>query len=350
MPSDYEAYRKYSWLARMICYDYTDRVEPFGLDESWLDVTGSLALFGGDPMAVAHEISARVKAELGLTVSIGVSWNKVFAKLGSDMDSGDGVVPITRENYREVAWSLPASEMIYVGPASSSKLHAAGYETVGDLASTGDHFLAKRFGKIGFMLRAFARGEDGSPVRVMDPAKADVDYEVKGVGNGLTAPHDLSCESDVAALVWLLSESVGQRLREQRLRCRTVSAGIRRAGDLSGCSRQVTARMPTCLTRDIANSAMELIRSIQPIDEDHALRAVHVRATGLVPMDAPVQPDLFGDEEEILKLERLDFAVDVLRGRFGNACVRRGVELTDETMAGLDIKRDNTVHPVGFLR
>lgn len=95
---------------------------------------------------------------------------------------------------------------------------------------------------------------------------------------------------------------------------------------------------------------MELIRSIQPIDEEHALRAVHVRATGLVPMDAPVQPDLFGDEEEILKLEHLDFAVDVLRGRFGNACVRRGVELTDETMAGLDIKRDNTVHPVGFLR
>lgn len=350
VPPDYTAYKRYSKLARMIYYEYTDRVEPFGLDESWIDLTGSIHLFGGDAMLVAREISGRVKSELGLTVSVGVSWNKVFAKLGSDTDPGDGIVQITPENYRDVAWPMAASEMIYVGPATMCKLHSAGYETIGDLAHAGDYFLNRRFGKIGPMLRTFARGEDASPVRVMDPSKADVDYVVKGIGNGLTAPRDLVSESDVKALVWLLSESVTQRLRESRLRCRTVSVGIRRAGDLSGYSRQTTLRTPTCLTGEVARLAMGLIKANQPLDEEHAIRAIHVRSTNLSSMDDPLQCDLFGDAEETLKAERLDLAIDALRSRFGNRCVHRAVELTDEVMGGLDIKRDNTVHPIGFLR
>ncbi len=347
---DYAAYKRYARLARMIYYDYTDLVEPFGLDESWIDVTGSLSLFGGSATLVAKEISERVKSELGLTVSIGVSWNKIFAKLGSDTDAGDGVISITRENYRDVVWPMAASEMIYVGLATARKLHSAGYETIGDVACAGDYFLRRRFGKIGPMLRSFARGEDTSPVRALDPAKADVDYVVKGIGNGLTAPHDLESDSDVKALVWLLSESVAQRLRESRLRCRTISVGARFAGDLSGYSRQTTLRMPTCLTRDIATFAMGLLRANQPFDTDHALRAVHVRVTNLVPMDVPVQGELFGDAEKIERMERLDFAIDALRSRFGNTCVKRAVELTDEALSDLDIKRDNTVHPIGFLR
>lgn len=230
------------------------------------------------------------------------------------------------------------------------KLHAAGYETIGDLAHAGDYFLDRRFGKIGRMLRGFARGEDASPVRVMDPARADVDYVIKGIGNGLTAPHDLVCESDVKALVWLLSESVSQKLRESRFRCRTISVGIRRSVDLAGYSRQRTLRLPTCLTRDVANMAMSLIKENQPLDKDHAIRAIHVRTTNLVPMDEPLQVDLFGDAEEVLRQERLDLAIDGLRRRFGNKCVHRAVELTDEVMGSLDIKRDNTVHPIGFLR
>ena len=347
---DYAAYKRYSRLARMIYYGYTDLVEPFGLDESWIDITGSLPLFGGDAMLVAREISERVKSELGLTVSVGISWNKVFAKLGSNTDPGDGIIAITRDNFRDVAWPMAASEMVYVGPATMRKLRSAGYETIGDLAHAGDYFLKRRFGKIGIMLRAFARGEDTSLVKAMDPSRADVDYVVKGIGNGLTAPHDLECDSDVKALVWLLSESVAQRLRESRMRCRTVSVGVRFARDLSGYSRQRTLRTPTCLTRDIANVAMGLLRSNQSLDKEHALRAVHVRVTNLVPMDVPVQCELFGNAEEVERLERLDLAIDALRGRFGNTCVKRAVELTDEVMSGLDIKRDNTVHPVGFLR
>lgn len=350
VPPDYAAYKRYSTLARMIYYEYTNQVEPFGLDESWIDVTGSMHLLGSSPMLVAQEISERVKEELGLTVSVGVSWNKVFAKLGSDTDPGDGIIAITKDNYKDVAWPMPASEMIYVGPATTRKLQSAGYMTIGDLAHAGDYFLDKRFGKIGRMLRAFARGEDMSPVRVMDPAKADVDYVVKGVGNGLTAPRDLVCEADVKALVWLLSESVSQRLRESHLRCKTISVGIKRAVDLTGYSRQTTLRVPTCLTSDVANITMELIWASQPLDEEHAIRAIHVRTTNLSSMLEPMQHDLFGDVEKVSKLEKLDLIIDKLRRRFGNKCVHRAVELTDEVMSGLDIKRDNTVHPVGFLR
>lgn len=350
VPPDYAAYKRYSTLARMIYYEYTNQVEPFGLDESWIDVTGSMHLLGGSPMLVAQEISERVKEELSLTVSVGVSWNKVFAKLGSDTDPGDGIIAITKDNYKDVAWPMPASEMIYVGPATTRKLQSAGYMTIGDLAHAGDYFLDKRFGKIGRMLRAFARGEDMSPVRVMDPAKADVDYVVKGVGNGLTAPRDLVCEADVKALVWLLSESVSQRLRESHLRCKTISVGIKRAVDLTGYSRQTTLRVPTCLTSDVANITMELIWASQPLDEEHAIRAIHVRTTNLSSMLEPMQHDLFGDVEKVSKLEKLDLIIDKLRRRFGNKCVHRAVELTDEVMSGLDIKRDNTVHPVGFLR
>lgn len=350
VPPDYQAFKKYSRLARMIYYSYTDLVEPFGLDECWIDVTGSLHLFGNDPMLLAQEISERIKAELGLTVSVGVSFNKVFAKLGSDMDGGDGIVQITQENFKEVAWDLDVADLIYVGRATTRKLRSSGITTIGDLAHTSDYYLKKRFGVIGFMLRDFANGLDRSEVRTFDPNIADTEYEIKGIGNGLTAPHDLTCESDAKALVWLLCESVGQRLRESRFRCRTICVGLRSAGDLSYCSRQRTLKTPTCLTKDIANVAMNLILESQPLDEEHALRGISVRVTNLSSMDKPIQYDLFGDTEQIEKNEKLDLTVDALRNRFGNTCVRRVVELTDDAMKHLDIKRDNTVHPIGFLR
>lgn len=349
---DYAAYKRYTRLARSLYYEYVDQVEPFGLDESWLDVTGSVNLFGS-PAAIAREISERVKSELGLTVSVGVSWNKVFAKLESDTDPGDGIVAITPENYRETAWPMPADELICVGPAVYRRLKQKAIFTIGDLARISDALCRRLFGgtgKTGLMLRTFARGEDASPVKPMDPAKTDVDYDIKGIGNGLTAPHDLACEEDVRALVWLLSESVAQRMRELGYRCRTVSVGGRFAGELSGYTRQRTAKAPTCLTSDIANTAMDLLRAAHPFDEEHALRSVHVRATNLVPMATPVQYDFFGDAERMAALENLELAINDSRRRFGNKCVHRAVELTDEAMAGVDIKGSNTVHPVGFMR
>ena len=349
VPPDYRAYQRYSRLARRIYYDYTNQVEPFGLDESWLDVTGSVRLFGGDARLMAEEISERVKAELGITVSIGVSWNKVFAKFGSDADSGDGIDFITRENYREKVWPLPVRELIYVGRATERKLNGAAVFTIGELANASDAMLATRLGKMGGILKAFARGEDVSPVKVMDPDAADVWREVKSVGNGLTAPHDIACVSDAKALIYLLAESVAQRLRELRMRAHTIGIGVRDAKTLGGYVRQRRLRLATCITAEIASCAFGLLLENEPLDAGHPLRALHVRASGLEPFEQVQQPTLFHNEERRVAAERLDMAIDDLRRRFGNSCVRRVAELTDESLTGLDIKADNVIHPVGFF-
>lgn len=157
LPPRYKLYRRYSEMARAIYYQYTDLVEPFGLDECWIDLTGSLSLHGGDAVLVACEISERVKAELGCTVSIGVSWNKIFAKFGSDYRKPDAITAITRDNYRDIVWRAPVRDLLYVGPATERKLHASAIRTIGDLAHASDAYLQRRFGKVGFVLRTFVQ-------------------------------------------------------------------------------------------------------------------------------------------------------------------------------------------------
>ncbi len=347
LPPRYKLYRAYSEMARAVYNQYTDLVEPFGLDESWLDITGSMRRRGWDAYEVAQEIGSRMKEELGVTVSIGVSWNKVFAKFGSDYRKPDAITVIDRANYRDVVWTAPVRSLLYVGPATERKLHGSGILTIGDLAHASDAYLQRRFGKIGFMLRTYARGEDDTPVKPYDPDRRDVDRTVKSYGNGLTAPHDIVCERDAKALIWLLSESVAQRLREDGVRARTVSIGVRSGLDLSGYGRQAKLRRPTAATLEIAQAAWGLLRANEALDEGHPVRALHVRASDLSSMREPVQLSFVDDGRA--HLEDLDFAIDDLRRRYGNTCVVRGAELADETLAGTDIKDENTVHPVGVL-
>lgn len=347
LPPQYRLYQRYSRMAQEIYYQYTDLVEPFGLDECWLDLTGSMPIHGGRPMRVAEEISERIKAELGVTVSIGTSWNKIFAKFGSDYRKPDAITPITRENYKNIVWESPVRSLLYVGPATERKLYTAGYFTIGQLAHATDYFLRRRFGKVGFILRAFARGEDETPVKAYDPEAHNVDRTIKSFGNGLTAPHNIESISDAKALLWLLSESVAQRLREHSFRARTVSIGVRSQLDLSGYGCQAPLPHPSAATRDIARLAWSLLAGHQDIDAEHPIRALHVRASNLVPVTSEEQLDLF--ESETHRLEHLDTAIDDLRRRFGNTSIIRGTELLDESLRGMDIKDENTVHPVGYF-
>lgn len=349
LPPRYKLYRRYSELARAIYYQYTDLVEPFGLDECWLDLTGSIALHGGDALVVAREISERMKAELGCTVSIGVSWNKIFAKFGSDYKKPDAITCITRQNYRAVVWGAPVRELLYVGPATERKLHAYGIETIGQLAHASDAYLKRKLGKIGFVLRTFARGEDTTPVKPYDPTARDVEREVKSYGNGLTAPHPITTAADARALIWILSESVSQRMRDDGMQARTVSIGVRNDVDLSGYGCQVKLPHPSAATRHIAQAAWAMLVANERFDENHPIRALHVRATDLVaptPLEHE-QLELFANPEP--DWERLDLCIDDLRRRFGNTCIVRGTELLDSSLAGLDIKDENTVHPVGYF-
>lgn len=352
VPPDYEAYKRYSRLARSIYYDYTDLVEPFGLDECWMDVTGSLSLHGGSEMLVAQEISERIKAELGLTVSVGLSWNKVFAKFGSDTDSGDGIAHITPENYREVVWPQPAEELLWIGPATKRKLNAIGIVTIGDVARAEPQLMRNLLGKMGLVIHSFANGLDDSPVKPLGLATYDTERsEIKSIGNGLTAPHDIVDAGSAKALIWLLSESVAQRLRAHGFRARTVAISIRSASDLGYCTRQCALPFPSCLTGEIAEAAFSLLEA-EFCGREISVRALDVRATSLIPSSIPIQLDLFGAEgvqERRCKLEALDNAIDTLRARFGNKCVMRMVELSDESMADVDIERTNTVHPIGYF-
>ena len=348
VPPRYDVYQRYSALARRIYYQYTDLVEPFGLDECWIDLTGALALSTRAPLDVAREISQRMKDELGCTVSVGVSWNKVFAKFGSDLRKPDAVTAITPENYRQLVWKAPVGELLYVGRATRAKLHSSGVDTVGDLACASPELLRRRLGKVGLVLRAFARGEDATPVKPFDPTRNEVDRTVKSFGNGLTCPHDIVCAADAKALIYLLAESVAQRLREARFRASTVSIGVRDAHDLTSYGRQTTLSRATNTTGQIARTAWELLAANEPLDEEHPLRGLHVRASNLEPIDAPQQLDLGFDARRRV-LEDLDETIDDLRRRFGNTCIQRGVELMDESLLDLDVKRDNVVHPVGYF-
>lgn len=347
LPPRYRLYRRYSEMARNIYYQYTDLVEPFGLDECWLDLSGSLHLHGGDARMVAREISERMKAELGCTVSIGVSWNKIFAKFGSDYKKPDAITVITRDNYKKIVWESPVRELLYVGPATERKLKASNINTIGQLAHAGDYYLQHRFGKVGFVLRTFARGQDTTPVKPYDPTARDVSRIVKSYGNGLTAPHPITTASDARALLWLLAESVAQRMREDHVQARTISIGVRNDTDLSGYGCQVKLPRPTAATRLVAQAAWAMLASREPFDEEHPIRALHVRASDLVEPAPFEQLELFGDGQP--DWEGLDRCIDELRRRFGNTAIVRGTELLDPALVGTDIKGENTVHPVGYF-
>ena len=349
VPPDYRLYMDVSRRAREIYYDYTDRVEPFGPDEAWLDVTGTRRCLGLSPAEIAREVSERMVAELGISVSVGVSWNKIFAKFGSDYKKPDAVTVITRENYREVVWQAPVRDLLYVGPATERKLHSSGIDTIGQLACASDELLRNRLGKMGFVLRGFARGQDATEVKPYDRDAADVMREIKSYGNGLTAPRDICDPQSAKAYVWMLAESVAQRMREGRARARTVSVGARAADDLCTRSRQCKLPVATDVTLEVARAAWGLLRELEPLDASHPLRGIHVRASDLEPADAALQASLFDPLPRRTEMRELDASVDDLRRRYGNKCVVWGAQLVDEGAASVDAKADNTVHPVSFF-
>ena len=191
------------------------------MDECWLDVTKSSALFGSG-VTIAEEIRKRIKRELGITVSVGVSFNKIFAKLGSDMKKPDAVTAIDRENFTETIWPLPVRELIYVGRATERKLNRVGIYTIGDLAQAPGQFLTNLLGKWGGVLRGFANGWDTSPV-----SRFNNESPIKSIGNSLTTPRDLVCDEDAKTLIYVLSDSVGERLRRHNLKGKTVQVSVR---------------------------------------------------------------------------------------------------------------------------
>lgn len=338
---DFPLYQKFSELGRAIYGEYSDRVEGFGLDENWIDVTAGTSSFD-DAARLAQSIRVRVREELGITVSIGLADNKIFAKLGSDMKKPDALTVIYPETFRNQIWPLPSSDLLYVGRATSAKLRRLGILTIGDIANTPESFLRAQLGKSGIMLHAFANGRDASPVQRMED-----DHDAKSIGNGITAPHDLVNDMDVYLTIIMLSESVSARLRESGMRAGTVSVGVRDA-ELSTFTRQRKLEKPTGITAEIAGAAMQLFR------ENYAwqtpVRSITVTASELMHEDAAVQLSLFGDEVRRRRAEQAEAAVDDIRRRFGYHAIGRAIFLADDRIGRLNPREENTIHPVGYLK
>lgn len=340
VPPHMDLYLRFSRLAHEIYGEYTDRQEAFGVDESWLDVTESCCL-KGTGMTVAKEISNRIKLELGITVSIGVSWNKIFAKLGSDYKKPDAITEISKENYQSIVWPLPVEDLLYVGSATKRKLHDYGIFTIGQLAKTDPEVLRSRIGKMAYILNAFARGKDQTPV-----SRENTSAPIKSIGNSTTTPRDLENETDVEIVIYLLAESVSARLREHQFKGDVVEITVRDK-DLNSFTRQRKISMPTNITNEIAAASMQLFR--ENYGWDKPIRSIGVRVSDLVLEDYPVQLDLFVSQEQREKQHRMDLAVDSIRKRFGFYAVQRGLMYTDCKLAALNAREDHVVHPHGYM-
>lgn len=339
LPPNFSKYVEYSKSVKEIYYKYTDMVESFGLDEAWLDVTGSTRLFGNG-YETAQKIRSRIKKELDITVSIGVSYNKIFAKLGSDYKKPDAVTLINKSNYKHMVWSLPAEDLLYVGSATKKKLNSLGIFTIGQIANTPVDILKKNLGKWGQMLHSFANGNDTSTVALYGETSP-----VKSIGNSTTSPRDLKDITDVKIIMGVLADSVARRMREQGLSCMLVSITVR---DNSLCSftRQKKLLSYTDITSEILSTALALFK--ESYSWKKPIRSLGLSVSELTCKDSGTQLSLFEDNKKRLRQESLDKTTDALKNRFGNFIINPAVMLKDTTLSGFNPKADHTIHPVAL--
>lgn len=332
----FASYIKYSRAVRRLLLEYTDFVEPFGIDESWMDITNCRRL-GGSAILIAEEIKNRVKTEIGLTVSIGVSFNKVFAKLGSDMKKPDAITVILPTDYREKIYPLPVENLLYVGRSTRQKLLKLTIKTIGDLARCSEKFLIEHLGKWGAILHSYACGTDEDAVK-----KYEEEDEYKSIGNSITFYRDLDSKMDVETLLILLSESVISRMFDYGFKyARTISLWV--VNDkLEQLSRSKTLRVPTNLSGTVSDTAMEIFE--KNYNFENKVRGLGVSLSNFTESQ---QLSFEDDAKKLSKQENLEQAIEVLKRRFGHSAVNRAVVLREQKFAELDIKDSHGIGSLG---
>ncbi len=316
LPPHHQRYREYSKKVNAVYGRYTDLVEPFSIDESWLDVTGTLHLFGLDGRGLADRLRRELREELGLTISVGVSFNKIFAKLGSDYKKPDATTVIDRTNYRDVAWPMPVTSLLFVGRTAARLLAPYGVKTIGDLARMETSALTRLLGQQGARLSEYARGLECSPV-----VPAGQQPPPKSVGNGMTFRHNLLGEAQVRTGLELLSDTVAARLRRAQRKAVSLQVTIRDAS-FKTITRQQPLPLATNLSRELAAAALELVRASWNFSVP--IRMLTVTAQHLIPeWETAEQMDLFSPDSAPRRerLERLERAVDVIRDRYGKEAI-----------------------------
>lgn len=333
--ANHDRYAYWSMRAKALYRQYSEKVESFGIDEAWVDVTGVKTANGGKD--IADEIRERVKDELGLTVSVGVSFNKVFAKLGSDMKKPDGTTVISRENYKSLVWGLPVGDLLFVGHSTLDKLKRIGIESVGDLARSKLEYVSKYLGKFGENLWFYANGEDKSPV--LDSRN---DGDIKSVGNSVTCYRDLTSEEDVAVMLSSLCESVSERLMRYDIgRAKSISVGIRDS-KLNWYAKQEKLNRPSVLSDDFFTSAMKLFNEM--FDWSDSIRSLSVTVFDFADGE---QLDINVSDVEYMKRLNLMKTVGKIRDKYGAGSVRRGLSFKDRKLTKEGNGHGGSLPPAG---
>ena len=295
----------------------------------------------GEGKKIADGIRRRIRYELGVTASVGVSFNKIFAKLGSDLKKPDATTEISRRAFRDIVWPLPVGDLLYVGRATKNKLKRYGINTIGKLANTDIKLLEYAFGKNGRMLWMFANGYDTSAV-----ANIGAKSLIKSVGNSSTTPRDLISDEDVKITLYALCESVAERLREHGFLCAVIQISLR-DNTLYAYERQGKLRFATNLSGIIFEKAYELYRRNQP---DKPIRSIGVRACSLIPDEGVCQLSFLAEENRVQKQMELEYTIDTIRRRFGHFSVQRGIMLQDRALSAINPKDDHIIHPIAYLK
>lgn len=335
-----ERYVRHSALMREILAEYSDFVEPFGSDEAWIDITDLASDMKGAE-EIAYEIAARIKRELHITVSIGVSFSKVFAKFGSDYKKPDAVTVISRENYRDIVWNSPCDSLLFIGKATKARLAARGIFTIGDIARTSEAQMKTYLGKNGIMLRNFAFGYDGAAVRCYG-----VSPKEKSVSNSVTASRDLVTDDDVKRIFFVLSDSIARRLRESGLAARKISISLRR-NDLTSFTHQANLPELADTAFAISSAAFALFEECYALSSDKPLRSVGITATDLKTPGTYTQISLFSDDEKAQKRRSLELAMDSVRSHYGYYSICRASLLADKKLTQFNPKEEHILHPIG---
>ena len=335
--ADFKLYKEISKQVKAIYANYTDRVESFGIDEAWIDVTHS-GIFG-KPMSIAKDISEKIKKNFNLTVSIGVSFNKVFAKLGSDMKKPDAITEIPYNNFKNIVYPLPVADLIYVGRQTEKKLNKIGVETIGDIEKAGKIVMKNILGKWGEYLYDFATGNDQSEV------KSTYDKSIiKSVGNSTTIYRDLSKESEIVSVISILCDSICSRLKDYGIyKVRTIGLSLKDF-NLQSYHKQIKLDFPGSNSFDFLLKAKELLKLIWNYTP---IRSIGVWVTDFV--ENSEQLTFFDYINKQDKNYKLDNVVKSLKEKFGNNIIHRAVETIDEKISKFNPKEDNTIHPVCFF-
>lgn len=314
LPPDYEAYKKYSLMAREIYGRFTDMIEPFGIDECWLDVTGSEKLFGSG-YEIAEKIRKAIKKELGITVSVGVSFNKIFAKLGSDMKKPDGVTVITEENFKDKIWKTDAADLLFIGKSTASRLKSIGVVTIGDLARCDENTLKNLLGKTGPILKSYACGEDNSPVKYISEKSVP-----KSIGRSVTLDHDIDSLDEVWKILLTLSGEIAFSLKKSGLFAGGVQIHIRDSNlNVKEISSKLESGSDNSL--EIARFGFNIFKENYP--HSFSLRSLGIRAFNLKNDNFAVQPSFFENTEEKALDEKIENSLDLLNEKFGKNTVKR---------------------------